>query len=483
MAMINLYDILNIEPTANVKSIQAGIALYGLREDANAKVMEAARTYLLNPQYRQAYDAKLFAQLNLPKPQNKPLHTPPQNQHHIDKKLIPTTQLNEFEHLYQFLGIQTDAKTHQIKQAIEEAILEGLNGKYIQQAREILLNPSKRQAYDLQQNIQHHLDNNDDFNDNDTNTSDPWWKRWLPSWRHKKSVIKPVSPKDLDAVIDQPVTQSGKHTPINPQTTAITQTVTTPLANDDASTTANSSKPAAKATFNRDNWYHFLGIRGDASYQEIKVAIRKAKLKGRDVAAIKQAQNILLRPATRKLYDKQNNISAFVAAQNAHTKRGVVATDYKPAKTLFGYSVQKALLLLMCMVGVINSLFPWLHNIVGLQLQLAWPLLLSCVTMALCVCIGHKQDPLSRKAMVWLNLSLLPAMALLSLIPLSHYQNGFCVAWGVAIALMLLPWLMQAQSRNVSFKSHVQQWLALLGFIINLIISALCYYQWTQALS
>ena len=50
--MINLYEILKIEPTASEKSIQAGIAIYRLRADADDKVVMAARQWLLNPSVR-----------------------------------------------------------------------------------------------------------------------------------------------------------------------------------------------------------------------------------------------------------------------------------------------------------------------------------------------------------------------------------------------------------------------------------------------
>ena len=58
--MINLYEILKIEPTASEKSIQAGIAIYRLRDDADEKIVAAARQWLLNPAVRDQYNRKLL---------------------------------------------------------------------------------------------------------------------------------------------------------------------------------------------------------------------------------------------------------------------------------------------------------------------------------------------------------------------------------------------------------------------------------------
>ena len=101
--MINLYEILKIEPTANEKSIQAGIAIYRLRADADDKVVMAARQWLLNPSVREQYNRKLFAEIGQPSaaPATEPVTTATP-QYHVDSKLIPTTQLNDYEHLYQF---------------------------------------------------------------------------------------------------------------------------------------------------------------------------------------------------------------------------------------------------------------------------------------------------------------------------------------------------------------------------------------------
>ena len=124
--MINLYEILKIEPTANEKSIQAGIAIYRLRADADDKVVMAARQWLLNPTVREQYNRKLFAEIGQPSaaPAAEPVATATP-QYHVDSKLIPTTQLNDYEHLYQFLGVRTQATYAELADAIDEAVLEG----------------------------------------------------------------------------------------------------------------------------------------------------------------------------------------------------------------------------------------------------------------------------------------------------------------------------------------------------------------------
>jgi hypothetical protein len=56
--------------------------------------------------------------------------------------------------LYQFLGVRTKASYAELADAIDEAVLEGLNGKTIQLARETLLDPDSRAAYDAEHGIE-----------------------------------------------------------------------------------------------------------------------------------------------------------------------------------------------------------------------------------------------------------------------------------------------------------------------------------------
>ena len=226
---------------------------------------------------------------------------------------------------------------------------------------------------------------------------------------------------------------------------------------------------APKPQFKRDNWYHFLGIRGDASFQEIQVAIRNARLKGRDKELIRQAQNMLQKPGNRRLYDKQNNIAAYIAAQNGDVTGHVKATDYRPAPQLLNMSLQKILLAVFALIGLASALMPWTQQVLGLRLGLAWPLFgLSILTLA-CVASGDFRDPVYRPASRTLIVAMLPVAILMYMLGARQFQYG--VYWGMAsmLGIAVLSELLGQQSKNVSYRAKGQQLFAILALILNLI--------------
>lgn len=459
--MINLYQILNIEPNASVKSIQAGIAIYSLRDDANPKVIAAARTYLLNPQHRQTYDQHLFASLGIQTDTfaANTAQAKPTAAHHVDKKLIPTNQIHEFEHLYQFLGVDTQASYAHIADAIDDAVLEGLNGKHIQDARENLLNPNTRAEYDAK----HHIASAAAIiNVQESSVQHKQRGFSLKNWLPQRQKSQPKAIEHPSTEHQPPIKADASHT----QTRANPQ-IQAPI-------TANAVPPP---TFKRDNWYQFLGIRGDATYQEIKLAIRTAKLKGRDKALIKQAQNMLLHPARRRLYDQQNNILVFIAAQNGDIHSKVKATDYRHASQWANYSTQKIGLALCALLGLGSGFATWLPNTIGWRLSAAGPIFLTCLMTLVCLFFGHKQDPLSRNTHALLSLSLILAAWVLSLTHWQQYQTGMYWGSAAALGIVMVPWLWAGQSRNVSFQASTQQSLALIALLANMIWAAIYWYQ------
>ena len=440
--MINLYEILKIEPTANEKSIQAGIAIYRLRADADDKVVMAARQWLLNPTVREQYNRKLFAEIGQPSaaPVAEPVATATP-QYHVDSKLIPTTQLNDYEHLYQFLGVRTKASYAELADAIDEAVLEGLNGKTIQLARETLLDPDSRAAYDAEHGIESAAAI---MNAAEPVSRLPHTGLRLPAWLSfgKRKTSSALAPNPTDA------STANSDEPSNTLSTS-----SQALAFDDETADSPDLQAAIPATpkptaapkpqFKRDNWYHFLGIRGDATFQEIRVAIRNARLKGRDKELIRQAQNMLVNPGNRRLYDKQNNIPAYVAAQNGDVTAHVKPTDYRPAPQLFGMSLQKLLLAVFAIIGLASALMPWTQQVLGLRLALSWPLYSLCVLALACVASGE----------------------------LGARQFQYGVYWGIAsmVGMVLLPELLGQQSKNVSYRAKGQQLFALLALVLNTI--------------
>ncbi|AUZ06402.2 hypothetical protein ADP71_32330 [Vitreoscilla sp. C1] len=449
--MINLYQILNIEPNASIKSIQAGIAIYSLRDDAHPKVIAAARTHLLNPQHRQTYDQHLFASLGMDANTVHHHTTPikPTATHQIDKKLIPTNQIHEFEHLYQFLGIDTQASYANIADAIDDAVLEGLNGKYIQDAREQLLNPDARADYDAQ----HHIVSAAAIIQSESSSSIQKQRGFsVKNWLKR-----------------------GKNNPRPPhQTQANTQAHSSNTETDKYSPTQAAANPTP--TFKRDNWYQFLGIRGDATYQEIKVAIRTAKLKGRDKELIKQAQNMLLRPANRRLYDKQNNILVFIAAQNGDIHSKVKATDYRPASQWANRSIQKICLAACALMGLSSGFTLWLPDTIGWRLMSAGPVFLTCFMTLVCLFFGHKQDPLYHKTHILLSLSFIPAAWSLSWLNWQSSQTGMYWGCAAALGIFIVPLLWRGQSRNVSFQANTQQSLAFIVLLANIVWVTIAWY-------
>ena len=272
--MINLYEILKIEPTASEKSIQAGIAIYRLREDADEKIVAAARQWLLNPAVRDQYDRKLFAEIGMPNtaPTAEPV-VAAAPQYHVDSKLIPTTQLNDYEHLYQFLGVRTKASYAELADAIDEAVLEGLNGKTIQLARETLLDPDSRAAYDAEHGIESAAAIMDAA---EPVSRLPHTGLRLPAWlSFGKRKTKPNT-------TSIPVTPTEETEPTTSHQTNELDIPHSAQPFDDDAGIKTDIQAAQKATpapttapkpqFKRDNWYHFLGIRGDATFQEIRVA-------------------------------------------------------------------------------------------------------------------------------------------------------------------------------------------------------------------
>ena len=469
--MINLYEILKIEPTASEKSIQAGIAIYRLREDADEKIVAAARQWLLNPAVRDQYDRKLFAEIGMPNiaPTAEPV-VAAAPQYHVDSKLIPTTQLNDYEHLYQFLGVRTKATYAELADAIDEAVLEGLNGKTIQLARETLLDPDSRAAYDAEHGIESAAAIMDAA---EPVSRLPHTGLRLPAWlSFGKRKAKP-------STTSIPVTPTEE---TEPSTSHQTNELDIPHSaqpfDDDAGIkndlqAAQKTKPAPitapKPQFKRDNWYHFLGIRGDASFQEIQVAIRNARLKGRDKELIRQAQNMLQKPGNRRLYDKQNNIAAYIAAQNGDVTGHVKATDYRPAPHLLGMSFQKILLAFFVFIGLASAMMPWTQDVVGVRFSLSWPLYCVCIMTLACVFSGDSRDPVYRPASRILIVAMLPVAILMYMLGARQFQYG--VYWGMAamIGIAVLSELLGQQSKNVSYRAKGQQLFAILALVLNLI--------------
>ena len=469
--MINLYEILKIEPSASEKSIQAGIAIYRLREDADEKIVAAARQWLLNPAVRDQYNRKLFAEIGMPNtaPTAEPVVTAAP-QYHVDSKLIPTTQLNDYEHLYQFLGVRTKATYAELADAIDEAVLEGLNGKTIQLARETLLDPDSRATYDAE----HGIESAAAIMDATEPVSRlPHTGLRLPAWlSFGKRKTKPNT-------TSIPVTPTEETEPTTSHQTNELDIPHSAQPFDDDAGIKTDIQAAQKATpapttvpkpqFKRDNWYHFLGIRGDASFQEIQVAIRNARLKGRDKELIRQAQNMLQKPGNRRLYDKQNNIAAYIAAQNGDVTGHVKATDYRPAPQLLGMSLQKILLAVFALIGLASALMPWAQDVLGLRFGLAWPLFgLSILTLA-CVASGDFRDPVYRPASRTLIVAMLPVAILMYLLGARQFQYG--VYWGMAsmLGIAVLSELLGQQSKNVSYRAKGQQLFAILALVLNLI--------------
>ena len=212
-----------------------------------------------------------------------------------------------------------------------------------------------------------------------------------------------------------------------------------------------------------------MGIRGDATFQEIRVAIRNARLKGRDKELIRQAQNMLVNPGNRRLYDKQNNIPAYVAAQNGDVTALVKPTDYRPAPQLFGMSLQKLLLAVFAIIGLASALMPWTQQVLGLRFALSWPLYSVCVLALACVASGDLRDPVYRPASRTLIVAMLPIAILLYILGARQFQYG--VYWGIAsmVGMALLPELLGQQSKNVSYRAKGQQLFALLALVLNII--------------
>ena len=469
--MINLYEILKIEPTASEKSIQAGIAIYRLREDADEKIVAAARQWLLNPAVRDQYNRKLFAEIGMPSivPTAEPVVTAAP-QYHVDSKLIPTTQLNDYEHLYQFLGVRTKATYAELADAIDEAVLEGLNGKTIQLARETLLDPDSRAAYDAEHGIESAAAIMDAA---EPVSRLPHTGLRLPAWlSFGKRKAKP-------STTSIPVTPTEETEPTTSHQTNELDIPHSAQPFDDNAGIKNDLQAAQKATpapttapkpkFKRDNWYHFLGIRGDASFQEIQVAIRNARLKGRDKELVRQAQNMLQKPGNRRLYDKQNNIAAYIAAQNGDVTGHVKATDYRPAPHLLGMSFQKILLAFFVFIGLVSAMMPWTQDVVGVRFSLSWPLYCVCIMTLACVFSGDSRDPVYRPASRILIVAMLPVAILMYMLGARQFQYG--VYWGMAamIGIAVLSELLGQQSKNVSYRAKGQQLFAILALVLNLI--------------
>ena len=467
-AMINLYEILKIEPSASEKSIQAGIAIYRLRDDADDKIVAAARQWLLNPSIRAQYDRQLFAQIGIPAPTAEPVVTAAP-QYHVDSKLIPSSSDLEYEHLYQFLGVRTKASYAELADAIDEAVLEGLNGKTIQLARETLLDPDARAAYDAEHGIESAAAIVDVA---EPVSRLPHTGLRLPKWLSfsKRKHSAPVSAHSEPVAVE-----------LADADTSVSSTASKALSFDDedgersdtglqAAVKATPAPTAApKPQFKRDNWYQFLSIRGDASFQEIKVAIRNARLKGRDKELIRQAQNMLLNPGNRRLYDKQNNIPAYIAAQNGDVSGHVKATDYRVAPLLMGMSLQKILISVFALIGLASALMPWTQDVLGLRFALAWPLYCVCLLSLACVFSGDLRDPVYRPASRILLVALIPVAILMYLLGARQFQYG--VYWGIAamVGLVLMPELFGQQSKNVSYRAKGQQLFALLALGLNLL--------------
>ena len=470
--MINLYEILKIEPTASEKSIQAGIAIYRLRADADDKVVMAARQWLLNPSVREQYNRKLFAEIGMPStaPVAEPVATAAPQQYHVDSKLIPTTQLNDYEHLYQFLGVRTNASYAELADAMDEAVLEGLNGKTIQLARETLLDPDSRAAYDGEHGIESAAAIMDAA---EPVSRLPHTGLRLPAWLQFGKRKTTPSSLSISVTPTDEIAPTETHQPNDLDIPHSTQPLDGDVEKTGELQAAQKATPAPTAApkpqFKRDNWYHFLGIRGDASFQEIQVAIRNARLKGRDKELIRQAQNMLQKPGNRRLYDKQNNIAAYIAAQNGDVTGHVKATDYRPAPQLLNMSLQKILLAVFALIGLASALMPWTQQVLGLRLGLAWPLFgLSILTLA-CVASGDFRDPVYRPASRTLIVAMLPVAILMYMLGARQFQYG--VYWGMAsmLGIAVLSELLGQQSKNVSYRAKGQQLFAILALILNLI--------------
>ena len=470
--MINLYEILKIEPTASEKSIQAGIAIYRLRADADDKVVMAARQWLLNPSVREQYNRKLFAEIGMPNtaPVTEPVATAAPQQYHVDSKLIPTTQLNDYEHLYQFLGVRTNASYAELADAMDEAVLEGLNGKTIQLARETLLDPDSRAAYDGEHGIESAAAIMDAA---EPVSRLPHTGLRLPAWLQFGKRKTTPSSLSISVTPTDEIAPTETHQPNDLDIPHSTQPLDGDVEKTGELQAAQKATPAPTAApkpqFKRDNWYHFLGIRGDASFQEIQVAIRNARLKGRDKELIRQAQNMLQKPGNRRLYDKQNNIAAYIAAQNGDVTGHVKATDYRPAPQLLNMSLQKILLAVFALIGLASALMPWTQQVLGLRLGLARPLFgLSILTLA-CVASGDFRDPVYRPASRTLIVAMLPVAILMYMLGARQFQYG--VYWGMAsmLGIAVLSELLGQQSKNVSYRAKGQQLFAILALILNLI--------------
>ncbi|MBP9540717.1 MAG: hypothetical protein KBE67_06890, partial [Vitreoscilla sp.] len=449
-----------------------GIAIYRLRADADDKVVMAARQWLLNPSVREQYNRKLFAEIGMPNtaPVTEPVATAAPQQYHVDSKLIPTTQLNDYEHLYQFLGVRTNASYAELADAMDEAVLEGLNGKTIQLARETLLDPDSRAAYDGEHGIESAAAIMDAA---EPVSRLPHTGLRLPAWLQFGKRKTTPSSLSISVTPTDEIAPTETHQPNDLDIPHSTQPLDGDVEKTGELQAAQKATPAPTAApkpqFKRDNWYHFLGIRGDASFQEIQVAIRNARLKGRDKELIRQAQNMLQKPGNRRLYDKQNNIAAYIAAQNGDVTGHVKATDYRPAPQLLNMSLQKILLAVFALIGLASALMPWTQQVLGLRLGLAWPLFgLSILTLA-CVASGDFRDPVYRPASRTLIVAMLPVAILMYMLGARQFQYG--VYWGMAsmLGIAVLSELLGQQSKNVSYRAKGQQLFAILALILNLI--------------
>ena len=432
----------------------------------------AARQWLLNPSVREQYNRKLFAEIGMPNtaPVTEPVATAAPQQYHVDSKLIPTTQLNDYEHLYQFLGVRTNASYAELADAMDEAVLEGLNGKTIQLARETLLDPDSRAAYDGEHGIESAAAIMDAA---EPVSRLPHTGLRLPAWLQFGKRKTTPSSLSISVTPTDEIAPTETHQPNDLDIPHSTQPLDGDVEKTGELQAAQKATPAPTAApkpqFKRDNWYHFLGIRGDASFQEIQVAIRNARLKGRDKELIRQAQNMLQKPGNRRLYDKQNNIAAYIAAQNGDVTGHVKATDYRPAPQLLNMSLQKILLAVFALIGLASALMPWTQQVLGLRLGLAWPLFgLSILTLA-CVASGDFRDPVYRPASRTLIVAMLPVAILMYMLGARQFQYG--VYWGMAsmLGIAVLSELLGQQSKNVSYRAKGQQLFAILALILNLI--------------
>ena len=132
--MVNLYELLGVSHTATEAEIKQAIAKHYADSTIQENILSKAKEWLLTPEIRSKYDAKLSAaypELNQPKPTEPPV----------------------FNNLYEFLGVATDASIEDIQVAVDSLESQNADARQLNLCRNYLLNAERRKKYDKQQGI------------------------------------------------------------------------------------------------------------------------------------------------------------------------------------------------------------------------------------------------------------------------------------------------------------------------------------------